>query len=301
MPIQLPPLSRRKFLSRSIVAGAGIALSPGVLASTKPSNPKFWALLSDTHIASNTELVARGVNMADHLKTVSRELVGMNELPAGVFINGDCAYNSGEAGDYASFRDLLDTIRKDGMTVHLSLGNHDHRQRFWDAFREDGTAVRPVVDRQTALLHTTHVNWFLLDSLEQTAATPGLLGKDQLAWLAKALDANADKPALVMVHHNPGIDGNIGLKDTVALFEVIRPRRQVKAYIFGHTHVWRIEEEASGLHLVNLPAVAYVFRDGEPSGWVHATVEPTGMRLELRCIDHAHKAHGQVVNLQWRV
>jgi hypothetical protein len=128
-----------------------------------------------------------------------------------------------------------------------------------------------------------------------------LLGQEQLNWLAQALDAEPNTPALVLVHHNPGITGgNMGLKDTLALFEVIRPRKQVKAYIFGHTHHWQVEQETSGLHLINLPPVAYVFREADPSGWVHATVASGSLRLELRCLDTAHKAHGQIAELKWR-
>jgi hypothetical protein len=58
-----------------------------------------------------------------------------------------------------------------------------------------------------------------------------------------------------------------------------------KAYIYGHTHTWKVEHDDSGLHLVNLPPVAYAFKDGDPSGWVHAMLEPDGMSLALRCID----------------
>ena len=92
----------------------------------------------------------------------------------------------------------------------------------------------------------------------------------------------------------------MGLKDTLLLFEVIRPRKQVKAYIYGHTHHWQVEQDSSGIHLINLPPVAYVFQSGEPSGWVHASVEAGGMKLELRCVGPAHKAQGQVHNLEWR-
>ena len=40
------------------------------------------------------------------------------------------------------------------------------------------------------------------------------------------------------------------------------------AYIYGHTHNWKVESDTSGIHLINLPPVSYVFREGEPSGWV---------------------------------
>jgi len=180
------------------------------------------------------------------------------------------------------------------------LGNHDNRERFWQALPEDRPSQPSLADRQAAVLRTPRANWFILDSLEETLATPGLLGQTQLDWLAGELDANRDKPALVLFHHNPGLSGNMGLKDTGAFFEVIRPRKQVKAYIFGHTHAWSVRQDRSGIHLVNLPPVAYVFQPDEPAGWVHAQLDKKGMRLELRCLDTTHKAHGQVHELPWR-
>ena len=92
----------------------------------------------------------------------------------------------------------------------------------------------------------------------------------------------------------------MGLKDTIPFLEVIRPRNQVKAYIFGHTHHWSVEQDSSGIHFINLPPVSYVFREGEPSGWVRATLNKSGMKLELRCVDQYHKAHGQTFDLAWR-
>jgi hypothetical protein len=80
----------------------------------------------------------------------------------------------------------------------------------------------------------------------------------------------------------------------------LRPRRQVKAYFFGHTHRWDVGRDDSGIHLVNLPPTAYLFEAGRPNGWVHAEIQESGARLELRCLNHTRKDHGQVVNLRWR-
>src|SRR5258706_7964688 len=274
MPIHLPPISRRRFLIRSLAAGAGLALGPQLFAAARRTDPDSWALMSDIHLAADRTLMARGINMADHFASVSREVLALPKRPAGVFITGDCAYNNGEKADYALAAELLEPIRKDEMPVHLALGNHDHRERFWEALQEEKAAQRPLADKQAALLRTKRANWFVLDSLEATLATPGLLGQEQLDWLAKTLDANPDLPALVMIHHNPGKVGNVsGLKDTDALFEVIRPRKQVKAYIFGHTHHWSVSQDTSGIHLINLPPVAYWFKEGDPIGWVHATLK----------------------------
>jgi 3',5'-cyclic-AMP phosphodiesterase len=301
MPIHLAPVSRRRFLARSLAAGAGLALGPQLLAEETRPDENFWALLADPHIAADRAQSSHGVNMADHFAVVSRELCDGAARPAGVFVVGDCAYSRGEKGDYSVLADLLGALRRAQMTVHLALGNHDNRERFWEALAEERTVQRPLADKQAALVRAHRANWFVLDSLEKTLSTPGWLGREQLDWLARALDANPGKPALVLVHHNPGERQGIpGLRDTAALFEVIRPRKQVKAYIFGHTHDWNVAQDDSGIHLVNLPPVAYVFREGKPSGWVRAVLEENGMRLELRCVNPAHPAQGQVVHLAWR-
>jgi len=301
MPIHLPPVTRRNFLKRSLLAGASFALAPRLWAARRRTNPNSWVLFSDTHIAADTAKVVRGINMAAHFRTAAKELLTLPEQPAAFFLTGDCALNSGEPDDYFQLAGLLGQLRGEGFPLHIGLGNHDHREHFWAGLPPEDAAQRAVTDRQVALIKAANVNWFMLDSLETTLQTPGLLGKDQLDWLAKSLDANRRKPAVILVHHNPGTRENIGgLKDTEALLGVIRPRRQVKAWIFGHTHTWRTDPDESGLHLINLPPVAYVFRPNDPAGWVHATTRRDGMQLELRCIDPAHKNHGQMVDLKWR-
>ncbi len=301
MPIHLPPLSRRQFLNRSLLALAGVTLSRDVFAARKPVDPHTWALLSDTHIDANPAVSARGVNMADNLTTVANELVALSARPAHVLINGDCAYLKGEPGDYATFASLIKPIRAAQMPIHLTLGNHDHREHFWAGLRDVGKAKRPVTGRHVALVKSPHVNWLLLDSLDQVNLTPGLLGERQLAWLGKTLDANANKPAIVCAHHNPqGPEGKGALLDWNTLISVLAVRRQVKAFVFGHTHNWEVTPHDSGIHLINLPPIAYVFKNGNPNGWVQATSRAQGLQLKLNCLDKTHAAHGAVSDLTWR-
>jgi 3',5'-cyclic-AMP phosphodiesterase len=301
MPIHLPPISRRQFLRRSLLTGMGVAVSRDLFAAKQAVDANVWALFSDTHLAAQRSQLGQGINMADHFEMVSRDLLSLTKRPAGLFITGDCAYSSGETGDYSMLNQMLDPLRASQVPVHIALGNHDHREHFWEVLAKEKTVTREVANKQVALLKTPRANWFILDSLETTLATPGLMGREQLDWLASALDANSKKPALILIHHNPGLTGNMGLKDTAAFLEVIRPRRQVKAYIYGHTHTWRITEDTSGIHFINLPPVAYVFSKGELSGWVRAAIEKDGMSLELRSVDPAHKSHGQITQLKWRV
>ena len=119
-------------------------------------------------------------------------------------------------------------------------------------------------ERHGRAKHNTHG---IQDFLQRVDENPGALGADQLRWLAETLDAHRKTPAVILVHHNPGEDNKIGgLKDTDALLEIIRPRPQVKAWVYGHTHNWKVTQDASGVHLVNLPPVAYIFREGDRLG-----------------------------------
>jgi Icc protein len=141
----------------------------------------------------------------------------------------------------------------------------------------------------------------MVDSLEITSKTPGLLGPQQLDWLTRELDARPDKPAIVVVHHNPQFPVvTTGLLDTSALMEVLMPRRQVKAVVYGHTHDWHIVQHESGIHLVNLPPTCYPFKELRPAGWVRCALEPDGAVFELRSLDKKHPEHAQPQTLKWR-
>ena len=303
MPIHLPPISRRRFLSRSVIAGAGLMFTRPLWGASKSVDKHCWALFSDLHIAADRKHMARGSNMTDNLNAASGEVMSLTKRPAGVLISGDCAFNSGEMEDYATLTSLLRPMREAQMPIHLTLGNHDDRNHFWDALADAKTARRPLVDHHVAIIETPRANWFVLDSLQKKLVTPGLLGEAQLAWLARSLDAHTSKAALVVCHHNLTSVGDpkSALQDTDQLLAVIRPRQQVKAYFFGHTHKWHIQPDESGIQLINLPPVGYVFEAPQPSGWVRADLLPGGARLELRCLDHTHPAHGQVTDLKWRV
>jgi hypothetical protein len=151
-----------------------------------------------------------------------------------------------------------------------------------------------------SIVESPRANWLLLDSLDKTNYTPGLLGEKQLAWLAAALDARADRPALVVMHHNLDRDPQTsGLRDTGRLLEVLAPRRQVKALFYGHTHRWGAEQ-VDGIHVVNLPTLVWLFDKQQPRGWVDARLRAEGMTLRLNALDPGHSAHGQTLELAWR-
>jgi 3',5'-cyclic-AMP phosphodiesterase len=303
MPIHLSPISRRRFLSTALTAGASVLTWRGVLGADTARDADRWALLADTHIAADPETVHRGVKMAANLERAVAEVIALDPKPAGVVLNGDAAFLKGAAGDYAFLAELLKPVSAADIPIHFTLGNHDHREHSRKGLLR-GAARSPLVSRHVAVIESNRANWFLLDSLDVVNVSPGLLGKKQLAWLATALDARPGKPALVVVHHNPQSplpEKPSCLLDTEQLNEVLVPRKQVKALIFGHTHQWR-RDRHEGIHLINLPPVAYLFdRNKEsPNGWVDLRLRDGGGDLALHAFDPKHPQAGQRIELTWR-
>ena len=131
-----------------------------------------------------------------------------------------------------------------------------------------------------------------------------MLGEEQLKWLAKALDARKTKPALVFAHHPlqfdvPKTGKSSGIADTTDFWPVLKERAQVKAFVFGHTHTWKIAER-DGIHLINLPAIGYPFAKAEVTGWVDANFTEKGAKFEVRALDPKHPRHGDKAELTWR-
>lgn len=303
MPLHLSPLSRRRFLGRSAALAGGMLIWPTPLRAAGADAHRF-ALLSDTHIDADPAKVLREVNMTENLKAVAAELIGLESKPANLLVNGDCACLSGLAGDYKQFTTLIEPLRQAGYPVHLTLGNHDDREVFYGAAMAERPGSPPVTGRHVSIVDTPRANWYLLDSLDKVNSTPGMLGPEQLKWLATALDERSGKPAIIVAHHDPQWEQPAGRKttgvvDTRELFEVLAPRRQVKAMIFGHTHNWSVTQR-QGIHLINLPPVAYVFAKGKPAGWVEASLGEQGMSVRLHASDKKHPQHGEKHELKWR-
>jgi Icc protein len=302
MPVLLPQLTRREFLKRAALAGAAVALAPQAHAGLfgKSRDKHTFAFFSDPHIAADATLIHSDVNMADNLAACVRELAAWPVKPAAVVVNGDLAFQSGRPEDYGTFGKLLEPVRA-LAPVHLTLGNHDQRENFWRAFPRDVTRLKSVPQKQAMVFSSDRANWFLLDSLDVSDTAPGEFGTAQLDWLARELVARPGKPAILVGHHNlqpPG--GKTGLKDSAAFEEIFARHRQVKAYIFGHTHNWHVEQHPSGVQLVNLPPTGYVFKAGRPSGWVRVTLARDGAEFELCSLDPQHPEHAQSKRLRWR-
>jgi len=303
MPIHIPPIDRRRFLAGTLAAGTGLLLPRRLLAEEPRTDPNLLVLMADIHIPADRERVNEGIKPAENLRLAIQQILELSPRPAGMIVAGDVAFTSGKAGDYATLRELIAPLRQAGLPIHFALGNHDHRQRFLAAFPEAKT--RAAVDTKkfnkfVSIVETPRADWILLDSLNRPDGVPGRMGEAELAWLAKTLDARPTRPALLVAHHN--LDRELkaqGLIDTEALIKTILPRKQAKAYFYGHTHSWHIGREED-LHLVNIPGNVWIFDKTQPRGFVLARLRPDGATFQLHALDRKHPKHGDKVSLKWR-
>jgi 3',5'-cyclic-AMP phosphodiesterase len=304
MPLTLSPISRRSFL-RGALAGAG-ALAIGSRwspAGAALAEGDHLALLSDIHLDANPQTLARSINMWDQFGRCRDEILALASPPACVLVNGDCALQRGRPEDYVTVIEGLAPFRQAGLEVHLALGNHDDRANlFKAALPADPQGVAALIDRRVMVVPLRHADWYILDTLDKTAATTGTLGPDQIDWLKNALDARPDRPAIILMHHQPDdrpLEVRTGLLDTTPLFSMLKPRKQAKAVVYGHTHVWK-QRIREGIHCINLPTSAYVFDSKQPAGWFDAYVSATSLRIRLCGITPNHPKNGETLDFQWR-
>jgi 3',5'-cyclic-AMP phosphodiesterase len=296
MPIHLT--SRRQFIAQ---LGAAVTLSHSQ-AMAADVDESLIAILNDTHIA---EKHPANSPMPTHLRETVANLVGLQKRPATVVINGDLALNNGQAGDYTHFAKLIAPLREAGIPVHLTMGNHDDRSVFYDVLKSEKQADAPVASKHVGLVQTAKANLFLLDSLKAPNVAQGLLGDEQLSWLAKLLDAHNDKPALIFAHHNPRLDGEEihfqrGLEDSAPLWHLLTARSQVKAYIHGHIH-HRNHSQHRKIHILNTPATSFVANPTQSTtGWTMLRLGETGAVATTHTHLPNHPWNGATTELRWR-
>ncbi len=305
MPFILPPITRRQFVKDSLALGGTAMLTPRALAAADSErvglDPNRVALLADTHISADPNRVYPGtkwpgspvkesehesVHIANCLVRTAKSVIALNPRPAHLIVNGDCTFGNGSEAEYQQFLGLLEPIRAAGITIHVTIGNHDNRKNLWKLIP---FLKKELMGVQAGVIELPHANLVLLDSGK------GSLGAKQLIWLAKQLDEQADKPALIFGHYNPypnrGVRPIKGMRDGSSLLKLLAERKHARAYFHGHTHEWQ-HDRRDHLHLINQPAVSYYFGKGHAHGWVDMKLTEASADLELHCLNRKHTQHG---------
>jgi Icc protein len=286
---------RRSFLKSALSTAAALPFAARY-AYAEPKAEVHWAVLSDIHIAADKGDTYRGFRPHENLKAVLEKLRGLSFDT--MIVNGDLARQQGLPADYEMVTEYLNPLAEK-FPLGITMGNHDDRKNARSAFTSVAGEVQPVEKKYVITIDGGPCEFVLLDSLLATNVVPGQLGKSQREWLAGYVRANTSKPAILLVHHNLDADDDGALTDAGRLLEIVRPAKNVKAIIYGHTHAWKHDRQ-DGIHVINVPAVAYNFKDNEPIGWTDAYFSAKGTRLKLNAIGGNMARNGETLELAWR-
>ncbi len=289
-------ITRRAFLFGGLCsAGAVWGLTGCSSFSRHSSQARVWAFLSDVHIPGEGTPPSPSSSLfhfgpAENLEQAVRQIVARPEI-GGSVVTGDLARLTGQANDYVLIRKILEPLKKRGPVL-LALGNHDSRDNCAKTFPEKHKRLQPVDGRRILVEEGKDCTLVVLDSNKGVNVDAGELGEAQKVWLGDFLKEHTSrKPVLLFVHHTP--------KDLPDLLEIARPAAQVKAIVFGHSHVYGYAEQ-DGLHLVNLPAMGYSFARKEPVGWVEAALGEEEGVFTLRVVGGERERDGEMRRLRWR-
>ncbi len=204
--------------------------------------------------------------------------------PAALVVKGDLSQD-GQPEEWAAFEACYRTAF--GERLHVVRGNHDAYQGQTGYAGDQRIELPGVV---VALLDTVIPE-----------RTTGTISGAQLEWLDD-LAASADRPVLVMGHHQQWLPGTVndhrsadyfGLHPDAsdALAEVVARRERIVAYTAGHTHRHRVRRMASGVPSIEIGCVKdfpgtwaeYRVYEGGIMQVVHRVSSPAALAWSERC------------------
>ena len=187
---------------------------------------------------------------------------------AACVISGDLV-DRGTPGDYAALHEQLTALKVPYLPM---VGNHDDRalvRQVFDVPRGVEGFIQYVVPTDDALL-------VCLDT-HTPGADHGSFCADRLDWLTDQL-AEADKPALIFMHHPPMALGlpmqdTDRLRDSAALLDLLQSHsRKVLQLCIGHVHR-PITGTLRGLSYATMRSVLYQAPPPVPA-WDWDSFEP---------------------------
>ncbi|HXQ63473.1 MAG TPA: metallophosphoesterase [Steroidobacteraceae bacterium] len=208
---------------------------------------------TDLHLYGAADGRLRGIATRPALEA-ALTLARRREAPwEAMLLTGDLVQD--DAAGYAQVREVFGTST---VPVYCIPGNHDEIRAMRSAL-----AAPPFQIGGTAC----HGEWLLvmLDSYLHGMAA-GRVGEPELARLDAALAENANRHALVCLHHHPVPMGSrwldaVGLQNPDALFDVLDRHSNVRLLVWGHVHqAW--EGTRNGVRLLCTPSTCAQFKPG---------------------------------------
>jgi len=199
------------------------------------------AHFTDTHFQDDSERPLLGLDSEEQFYQALDKLEGLGARPDLLLVTGDLA-NDGHPGAYLKAKKAFETAeRRLGCPVIATLGNHDDRQAFADAFL-DGRKFAEN-ERWDQDLRFGGYRLLVLDDKSPGTDSRGSFTPDQLAQLKAQLDAEPETPVVLAFHH-PVVLTPLKLMDTMdfapdsaeAFRQLVVGYPQMMGILNGHTH-----------------------------------------------------------------
>lgn len=229
--------------------------------------------VTDCHLELDADAVLLGLNVEQSLRDVLAYMVEAEPcLPDLLVVTGDIS------GDYSSssyqrFHSIVREYLPDTPMACLA-GNHDLPSAM--------AAVLPSACLPKSVILGDWMVYMLDSSVE--GCIHGDIGPEELEWLDNSLSQNADKHAMICVHHQPvpigcnWIDEYI-IRSADALLEVLDRHPNVRSLAWGHVHQV-FESQRQHYRLMSTPATSIQFEPMTDS-FTLARAMPGYRRFEL--------------------
>jgi 3',5'-cyclic AMP phosphodiesterase CpdA len=236
--------------------------------------------VTDTHLRATATTVHWGYRPVASLAAVLDAVAADEEEVDMLIVTGDCihafpleedeTFREGQQGDspYHLLRTLLEQ-RLPAARLRAIPGNHDSRAHLSAVFPESaggGTGGPPPP--QAHCFAEKLGGWLVIGCDSQSGdpadpASEGDLTEPQLAWMRSALEAHADSPAVIFLHHPPTHDTPESFTEagTAALEELLEATQgQVVGVVAGHIHADFTASMLGGVPLFTSPSSVFQSR-----------------------------------------
>jgi 3',5'-cyclic AMP phosphodiesterase CpdA len=191
-----------------------------------------FVVMSDLHLVAEGAL-SMGQDTAERMRQAV-DCVNTRYADADFcIIAGDLA----DLGEEAAYHRLKALAGQISIPTHITLGNHDDRPTFLRVFGQEMAAETGKVDH---VIDVKGYRVIVLDSSEP-GRVDGVLTALQMDWLQARLSEAADRPVIVVLHHNANalhIEADtIKLLDDTPFIAALKTHDDIRQVIAGHVHL----------------------------------------------------------------
>lgn len=258
--------------------------------------------LTDTHVRlnyddENVAMFGKLPNGAENVRKILQRVDWKNTNF--IVIMGDLVHE-GASEDYRFLKNLIEEIVPPDKKVIYVLGNHDHKEAFYEGFF-DKKEEKPYY-------YVENVDGYRLIVLDSAVPEKeaGTVLPEQLEWLAGVLAEPSEKGSMIFVHHPLfWSDGNVFPMEVTNSKEVmdVLEGSDVFAIFCGHTHQnavntksglvqYTSDSAAFSLELRNKTDIAFT----DKAGYYKVTVE--GQDTAVYCENVAEANVGVSFSIQ---